>query len=445
LKFTSKGDLFSISLEVRALAVVASLRRAARSDFLRNSAIVFAAQAVVNLMNFVFHALMSRRLGPSGYGALNALIAGSIIFSVPAVIMTTVLVKYAAEFHATGSIARLRTLSVRAAQVFGTAALVVAVTGTLLAPAIARYLHIGGTIPVVVTAVMLAFSLFLPIRGLLQGVEDFRAFSVSCTSEAVLKVVFAALFTAFGWGVAGALGGWLAGLAASATYTYGTVWLRYRTYAPEALRIDYRRLLRTTLGVALATLCITLLGFSDVILVKHFFDPQAAGVYAALSLCGKMLFFLVSFVPAVLLPRAAALSSSGRPTLGTLGVGLATVCVLAGAGLLIFFRYPVFIVHLLTGDAFLAAAPLLFPYGIATSLLGCIYAVVSYNIGVHRFAFVAPLIVIAVGEIAGISFFHSSSLQVIYVLIACNVAAMVAALSVIPYKRDRSLRAGAPA
>src|SRR5579875_3017792 len=49
----------------------------------RGGVIFVAASAVANLSNFVFHVVLSRMLGPAGYGALGALLNVSAVLSVP--------------------------------------------------------------------------------------------------------------------------------------------------------------------------------------------------------------------------------------------------------------------------------------------------------------------------------------------------------------------------
>ena len=90
-----------------------SLQRALRSEFVRHGALVFASTIVVNGLNYVYHFVMSRRLGVVDYGALASILAGLVIASVPATILTMVVVKYAAEFKAVGDRKRLRALGDR--------------------------------------------------------------------------------------------------------------------------------------------------------------------------------------------------------------------------------------------------------------------------------------------------------------------------------------------
>src|SRR5581483_6186188 len=54
-----------------------------------------------------------------------------------------------------------------------------------------------------------------------------------------------------------------------------------------------------------ATLGITLLTSVDILFVKHFFSPQLAGQYAALSVMGRAIFYLTSPIYFVFFPLIA--------------------------------------------------------------------------------------------------------------------------------------------
>jgi len=411
------------------LDLAGGLRRLGRSDLVRHGALVLVSQTIINLLSFAFHVLVSRRLGVEAYGSLNALLAGFTVLIVPATILATIVAKYAAEFRALGDLARLRALSARVATLLGSVALGVMLAGAALSPSIGGYLHIADSGAVVLTVAILALNLVLPVlRGVFQGVEDFRSFSISAVLEAAVKVALAFAFTGLGWGVLGALGAWAAGSAASLGWTGAVLWLRYRVAPRVDLSFDVPRLLRTSGGVTVALLCISSLGFSDVVIVKHVFDGRTAGLYAAMSLAGKMLYWLVAFVPTVVLPRAVHLNALGKATLPVLLQALGTVVVLAVAGLAVFAFAPALVLEVLTGSAYLAAAPLLFTYGIASTLLAILNTIVLYQIGVHRFGFILPLTLVAAAELLGIGFFHASALGVVHILIVADAAAIVATL-----------------
>jgi O-antigen/teichoic acid export membrane protein len=399
------------------------LRRLARDDLIRHGALVLVSQTAVNVLSFVFHALVSRRIGVEAYGSLNALLAGFTVLTVPTLVLTTIVVKYAAEFRAVGDVARLRALTRYVATSLGTVALGVMVIGAALSPAIGAYLRIGDLAAVILAVVILALNVVLPVlRGVFQGVEDFRAFSISAVLETVVKVALAFVFTGFGWGVEGALGAWAAGTAVSLLWTGAALWTRYRGAPKAELSLDFVRLARTSGGVTIAMLSVTSLGFSDVVIVKHVFSDQQAGLYSAMSLAGKMLFWLVAFVPTVVLPRAVNLTT-------------AVLAVLTSVGLGVFSVAPAFVIGTLTGTAYVAVAPLLFTYGVASTLLAVLNTVVLYKIGIHRFGFIAPLAIVALAELVAIGIFHDAVIEVLRILIVADATALFVTLIATPERR----------
>ena len=150
------------------------LRRLARSDFVRYGAIVFVAQSGANALNFLFHVLISRRIGVAPYGELNALLAGLTILSVPSTILTTIVVKYAAEFRAVEDLPRLRALTLRTARTLGLAALAIVPVAALFAGPIASFLNMSSRGDVVLTAAIVAITLVLPpLRGVCKAPSAF--------------------------------------------------------------------------------------------------------------------------------------------------------------------------------------------------------------------------------------------------------------------------------
>jgi uncharacterized membrane protein YcaP (DUF421 family) len=64
---------------------------------------------------------------------------------------------------------------------------------------------------------------------------------------------------------------------------------------------------------------------------------------------------------------------------------------------------PGLILGAIAGKMAMAATPYLLSYGVAIIALALTTIIVNYAIGVHRFAFVIPLLLVEIGEIAGIT------------------------------------------
>ena len=406
------------------------VRDLARSDFARHSLIVFAATMLVNALGYAFHFAISRRIGVAQYGVLSALNAGFMIAFTFSTILSTVVVKYAAEYHTQADAApKLSAFVRRLANFCAVACAAVILLGLLALPLIANFLHVGDVRAVALVVLIVGLTVAGgPLRAVFQGVEDFSTFAWLTSLESIVKVFVGIGLVYLGYGVAGAFAGWALGSVLSLVVTTLVLFARFGRHERAALQIDVRRLALTMASVSAATILLAVIGYSDVLLVKHYADPTTAGLYGALSLSGKILLFFVWFVPTIVLPKASRLALSGRSPLPVFVQALCVTAAISIAGLLAYAFFPGAIVTTLAGASFASAAPYVFPYGVAMVLLAGLNVVVMYKIGIHRFDFVVPLAVVAAGEVAGISLHHRTLSSVIAVLIAGNAIALAASL-----------------
>jgi hypothetical protein len=209
-----------------------------------------------------------------------------------------------------------------------------------------------------------------------------------------------------------------------------------------AVPFDRTRLYETAAGAAASSGAITVLAYADVLLVKHFFAPETAGLFGVISLIGKMIFLAVGFVPVVILPKATEVAAQGRnPGPLLLQAGAIMASIAAGALGCVFFFGPA-IVAIVSGGAYLAASRYLFAYTAAMSLLSAANIVITFKVGLHRFDFVIPTLLVVCGELAGISLFHDSLQQVVTIVLAGHALAFLGSLYRLTAPPSRKRRPG---
>jgi O-antigen/teichoic acid export membrane protein len=178
--------------------------------------------------------------------------------------------------------------------------------------------------------------------------------------------------------------------------------------------------------VGLATAFLTFISFMDVVLVKHYFNAHDAGLYAAVNLTGKVVLFLVAFVPAVVLPKAVARNANGENPVPLLLQAAGITVLMSGAALAAFGLFPSEVLRAIAGRDFVAAAPYVLQYDAAMCMLAFVTLLVNYRIGIHRFEFLYTLGAVVVCEIAAIALLHRTLWDVVHVLLAGNTIAIVA-------------------
>lgn len=416
------------------------LERLRTSAIVKQSLLVFTAGMVLNVCGFVAHAVASRQLGVSAYGGLYALINAALIAALPVAFVAPVVAQLAAEFRALHDDGHLRGLTDSIAGGFaklGVIYVVVAIAGMV---PFSHFLHVPvWSFPFV--GLLAGTALFVnALRAIAQGTQDFVGYGISNAAEGIAKVLGILALIAVGLRLGGAIIGFWVGPLCALIYLGLRLQRRYAASPRNRVRYDWRRILNAGAGAAAATIAIALMGSADVVLVKHYFAPHAAGLYAAASLGGKMLLYLVGFVPTVLLPQAADRHARGARTRDVLAGSVAMLVAVALCGLFVFYFFGLTVLHALVGHAFDAAGPLLVKYGLAMVLLALTNALTFYGIATHRLAFTVPLFVCTLGTLAAIVAFHPTLATVVEIMVLGNFAAALAVTVSLIFQRHSTGR-----
>ncbi|MDQ2864985.1 MAG: hypothetical protein M3R51_02040 [Candidatus Eremiobacteraeota bacterium] len=427
-------------LHARPATVLGTLRRLRRSPAVSQSALVFAASMVLSVGGFVFHAIASRRLGVEDYGALYAILSVYLLACTPALLFTSVIAKYCAEFRALHDDKHVRGLIVLIVRAFGATGLIYIIVAFAFARHLAAFLHVSAwEIPLI--GVMAAIGLFSgALRAVGQGTHDFAGYAVSLAAEGAMKIVALVALALGGLTVFRSTAGFLIGLAIGLAVMAYRLLQRYRRIDATPITLDWRRLLATFAGAASITITVALIGSADVVLVKHFFSSANAGLYSAASLGGKILLYFVGFIPAVLVPHATDRHARGERTRQTIGAAMAFIAFFGIAGVIAYAYFGNLVLRALVGPAFDAAVPLLVGYGGAMALLAATSALASYGIATHRLAFAGPLLAAALATIGIIAFAHHTLTMVIAELLFGNIAMLAVVAGAIGWQGARSLR-----
>jgi hypothetical protein len=171
----------------------------------------------------------------------------------------------------------------------------------------------------------------------------------------------------------------------------------------------------------------------DILLVKSFFPANEAGLYAAVALFGRLLYFACWSIVSAMFPISAA-SQNRDDDAQVLRTTLLLVVVISTLFIGTLQILPDFVIGLVLGKSFAGISGLLSLYGLATALYSIAVVLMAYemsrkiaNTGWLQLVF-SGLLVLA---IAG---FHDDLRQVILVQIAMMSLLLVAVAS--PFLRD---------
>ena len=400
--------------------------------------LVLGGTMVWQASNFVFNAVGAHALGPARYGALAASLAllsfvGPLLLAIQAVTSreTTTLADR-------GELAKIRPmLRYYGLRVTGggliLGAIVVAMSGAL-----SSLFHLGSPWLVVIVGVVIpGYALGHVLAGLMQGAERFGRFALESVVEGSAKAGFGVLGMALLWhsAVSGMAAIALSCAAAVVTYLIMTVPLLARNaLSPAAAGIAGAAdsqdpggpptgLTGARPGVArlsLAALVIygllALMVSSDTLVAKHYFTNNQAGLYAGVSLTGKIAYFAASSLFVVAFPLFSRHHDSGTSSRKwILGAG-ALVAAITGAIVVVYALEPAWVVIPLLGGRYRAVERYMPWMAAVYGLYALGYLVAIYLLARKCWSIIAVLTAALVVQFTGFYFFHSAITAMMSVL-----------------------------
>lgn len=368
----------------------------------KSATLMVGGHALANVGAYLYHLFMGRLLIPSDYGALQSLISLSNMLSVPIVTLNTVVTKFVSTYVGKGETEKISSLYYQLRKflivlLFLGGGLFLLFSGPIMA-----FLHLDNWLNVFI----LDMALFLGLvnflnRATLQGLSLFVPLTITQFIEAFGKLLFGVVAVLAGFRVPGAFGAFV--FVVFLSFGYMTKILHKKLGKSSHYPLPIRAMSRYAIPSALMTVGINALYNTDVILVRHFLSAYEAGLYAALSVLGKIIFFGTAPVTTTMFPLVSEAHARGERYHRIFLLSLMFLVAIAGSVTLIFTLMPAFVMKLLIGAQYLDAAVYLAPFSMFLSLCAVIYLFVNFFLSIHRTR--AVYVVLAGAIIQGVAIF----------------------------------------
>ena len=290
--------------------------------------------------------------------------------------------------------------------------------------ALNHYLNLPS--PGLITLLALGTAFYIPLgvrRGYIQGIQAFRSLALNFMLEGLTRLGGAYLLMSLGLGVKGAV--WASVIAVIASYLLAK--------PSPGLQLRARRI-AMPFGEGVQAIVFfsgqVVINNFDIVLVKHFFDSKEAGIYAAVSLVGRLVNMCAWSVVNTMFPVSAGARSSDREARPVLFMSLFLVFLILSVLTLGLWVIPSFLWRTLFGSHFELAnfgglAPLLILYAITTGIYSLSSVMITYemsrkiaNTSWIQLAFSGALVL-------GICAFHQNLRQVIFVQLVLMIVLFV--------------------
>jgi O-antigen/teichoic acid export membrane protein len=418
----------------RFATIAAQLRQlrsgGAHAVVLSGSLVMLVSMLLVNAFNFAYNVFMARRLGPSEFGHINAAVTMLMIASCVSLAFQLVCTKFVVRNPTSETKAGVFRSLLKKSWIVS---LPLGAALFLAKAPVARYLNLPD--PWIIGALAIGIAVYAPVgvkRGAMQGLCSFSRLGGNFVLEAMIRFVVGVLLVLLGYGALGAVGA----ISAAVLAAY------FVPRVPGELRVKPAFGEPPSFAEAVQAIVFfvgqVIINNVDILMVKHFFDPGPAGLYAALSQVGRLLYFICWFgVVNAMFPVSAGAREEGKEQSHTLLVGVVLVLGISAAFVLLVGLFPHLVMGLIFGSKFTQTESLLALYAAATGLYSLSVVLIAYemsrriaNTGWLQLLFSGAMVVV-------IGSFHGSLREVVMVRIV--LMALMLVLVAFPFMR-RALR-----
>lgn len=376
------------------------------------SAVLLLGSSLTSVVNLVYNIVVARFLGPTGFGQATVVYTLLTLLSAVTLSFQIVSTKIIAQQASPNEKADAYRSFHRSAWKCG---VLVAILLLLFQKGIADYLNLPDSNLVALLAIGAAF--YVPLgcrRGYIQGTYGFLRLAINLMFEGAIRLAGSYLLVVVGFGVRGVI----AANAAAIAYAYLIIPPRLgaRSVRPRWSSSVFRessQALAFFSGQVLINNC-------DIVLVKHFFSSQEAGLYAAVAMVGRVIFSFSSAVVNSTFPLVAGTRHEERKNLSVIATSMLLVVGIGAFLALSLLIAPAWIWTYAFGSEFQIAGRYNFPYllalyAITTVIYSLSVVVISFEMS-YKIANTSLVQLAFSGiVISGICLFHSSLRQVIFV------------------------------
>jgi len=376
---------------------------------------------LVNGGNYIYNLLLGRILGPEAFADAALLVTLLLVLSFLGMTFQLVTAKFVAALpqeHWESFRNRIGVLALVIGCVLGAAVF-------FAAPFLQHILQTENPLMFRIFGIGVPLYFVMSVnRGQYQGEESFAKLSISYQSEMwgrLLITLLAFFIVRDHFGVLVSFG--ILGSLALGLFPFKKLRLNIDRTTEDFEWIKVRSFMLITACYELTQIIIN---NSDIILVKHFFQAQEAGLYASLALIGRVVYFVAWMFVMLLLPTVVRLKKEGKPTGHILFKYVGYIGLLSSVIVVVCATFPELIITLLFGDAYLSMTSLLWQYALATSLFAVANIFTYYFLSLDQYRPIWFSAILGVSQIVLIVFFHSSlalvvQLQILVMLVLLAV------------------------
>lgn len=398
-------------------------------EFIKHPLIYGTSIAVIgnlaaNFFNFLFNLFMGQNLSVAEFGSL-ATVLSLILF--PALLISSIvplIIRFAGEYFANNQFGRIRGLYLQAFKFLATSGIILLILLLVFTGQIQNFFHINNAIIFLITDFIIFLGFFHVINvALLQARLSFGFLVFINIAGAILKLTLGIILIFAGLGINGA---GIAVLSSSIlVYILSFIPLRFLFDKKHVTEVHLKASELAKYGAPSALTIMGLTSFisMDIILVKHFFDSHQAGLYAGLSLIGRVIFFISAPIGGVMFPLIVQKHSKNENFTNTFKLSLLMVLAPSILLIILYSLLPeVAINFFLKKQEYLVISPFLIQFSIFIALFSLLSILSNFYLSIKKTTVFIPVVIGALLQIIMIVLFHENFQQIIFISLGITFA-----------------------
>ncbi|MFO7807124.1 MAG: oligosaccharide flippase family protein [Candidatus Moraniibacteriota bacterium] len=362
-------------MKIKIEQTIKQIKNFFKTDFLRNSVVVFTGSLMIGVLNYVFHIILGRMVEVEVYGEAESLLAIFSIFSILFLSIGTISAKCHSIYKAENNQAYSYYLTLLFRKKIFIPALGMVLGGIFVSPLLADFLKIEHVLPIVFIWVAVFIFIFVAINnGVLRGWQMFSEFRLLGIFRAFAKLLSVILLLKLGFSLGGVTGSLV--ISALATFVLSVFLIRnYRSCYLKTAKKEIKKinlnpsfLKKYALSVLVGNLAINILINVDMVMAKHNLSALEAGQYGALMIAGKIIFFMTNSLIPVIFSMSAANYHKNKKTSHFLKYASIILFLIVLTSCFAYFLFPKIILGILFSGKYLGAYNYLGWVGVQASL-----------------------------------------------------------------------------
>ncbi|OGH43946.1 MAG: hypothetical protein A3J14_02010 [Candidatus Levybacteria bacterium RIFCSPLOWO2_02_FULL_37_18] len=361
------------------------IKRVAQNPLILGSAVIFFGTLFANFLNFLFNFYMTRNMTVSDYGILSSLVSVIMLSALTSDSFAPTIVHFSGGFFARKETEKVIGLFHELNRYFLALGILILALFLVFGKYIGIFFKIEDQFLVILVGIIVFINLLGTVnRGILQAKLSFRYISFIYICSSFVKLVIGISLVILGFRVKGPLWAFIISFSVAYFLTFFPLkFLLKREGKTSGVRIG--EIVSYAAPATLSLVGLTSFISTDILLVKHFFSSDDAGIYAGISLLGRIIYFFTAPITMVLFPLIVQRNTRGEKYIHLLKLGGLLVFLCSFAITISYYLFPDFFIKIiLKREEYLIGIPFLGLFGIFMIIYSLLFLITNFYLSIKK-------------------------------------------------------------